>query len=220
MKKSSNIVVVSVAVGIVLGWMSFPDKNNDSTTDINIGDIKVNLEDLKSIEGLGFEIEGGFVQTSDPDIDTPKLKRKVSGLTENTQIRLDGVVDILKDDHLNVRQWIQIGGIWKIGENFEAAREAWEYALILSPSNQVAPVNLGNLYATDIKDFEKSEEWYLKAIEVSPTNRQAYTKLSELYFYQMKDTVKAIEIIDQGLGVLADDGTLHSFKNALESGGL
>lgn len=200
------LITLVILIGLVAGWWFVVDTNEGEG----------NGNGLEMIGDIGFDVEAGF-EIEDPGLPIPKLKRDVTGLTENTKDMLGLVRESLEEDHLQVDLWVQIGGLWKAGKNFEAAREAWEYAIALSPNNPVAPVNLGNLYVADIKNHARAEEWYLKAIEVAPTNVFAYTKLAELYLYQFDDRARAITTIESGLEILPGDDTLESFKSALEA---
>lgn len=181
----------------------------------------VGMKDIEIIEGLeGFEnIQIGFAPLKDPGTNVPDLNREVKNLTEASLARLDTLIENLEEDPLNINEWIEIGGFWKVGGAFEGASEAWQYALDLAPTNTVALVNLGNLYTSDIIDLDKAESWYMKAIEANPQYIPAYFKGAEMYLYGMKDRNKAIKFVEKGLETIPLDGSLQSLKEVLESGG-
>lgn len=172
-----------------------------------------------TFDGIG-GVEAEFVTIKDSGIEPPILKRNLTGLTKTSSDRLKLVITSIEENHLNPDDWIEIGGLWKVGGAFEAAGEAWEYALVLSPENIVSLINLGNLYANELNDLEQAESWYRKAIESEPTYIPVYFQMAEMYLYKIKNRNKAISIVEEGLKVLPNDEDLIELKEAIESGAL
>jgi len=100
--------------------------------------------------------------------------------------------------------WIQLGLYRKLIGDYEGAREAWEYAAKIRPTIGVAFHNLGNLYASELKDIEKAEQYYLKAIENEPVHIQWYVAAYEYYRFLAHDNAKARAILRKGIEINPD----------------
>ena len=78
--------------------------------------------------------------------------------------------------------WMQVGNHKKFFNNYEGARDAWEYAKLLVPEQQLAYLNLANLYAYYLKDFAKAEANYIAAVDRDFNNISgSYTALAAFY---------------------------------------
>ena len=78
---------------------------------------------------------------------------------------------------------------------FIKAEEAYRKAI--ENGDKLAYINLGNLYATDLKDYEKAEEAYRKAIEHG--DERAYLYLGLLYAVPLNDYEKAEEAFHKAI---------------------
>lgn len=83
--------------------------------------------------------------------------------------------------------WLQLGILKKTIGDFEGARDAWEYAGIIRPLNDVSFANLGELYWRYLHLYPQSEANLKIAIKNNPHNPGTYTTLSDLYFYSLKE---------------------------------
>jgi len=91
-------------------------------------------------------------------------------------------------------------GLEKKGINdYEGARDAWERAGVVSPTNFISFNNLGDLYAYYLKDNKKAEENFLTAIKNGPNQIYIYRSLYEFYRYVVKDDAKAKAILQRGI---------------------
>lgn len=111
----------------------------------------------------------------------------------------------LEKDLFNISDWIAVGIIKKFFNDFEGARDAWEYVTVLYPSDPLAFENLGNLYALYLHDNAKAEYNYKKAIENNPSEPSFYIALAD--FYKLFDTSKkdkVPEVIFSGLDRIKD----------------
>lgn len=78
--------------------------------------------------------------------------------------------------------WMQVGNHKKFFNNYEGARDAWEYAKLLVPAQQLSYLNLANLYAYYLKDFAKAEAHYFAATERDFNNISgSYTAFAAFY---------------------------------------
>lgn len=123
-------------------------------------------------------------------------------------------IDNLKKNPKDVDEWLSLGINRKIVEDFEGAKEAWEYAAYLSPKTAVIFSNLGDLYGYYLKDFSKAEMNFKKAISNDLTFPNYYIKTADFYREVEKDLSKAKAILIEGLSVIKDDMNL---KNALDN---
>jgi Tfp pilus assembly protein PilF len=114
--------------------------------------------------------------------------------------RIGENLEELKKDPQNINEWIMLGVNRKSISDYEGARDAWEYAKALNPTNIVPWNNLGDLYHFYLKDYVKSEENWKKTIALKPDYIQGYSGLIDLYRYSFK--VKLSEtpvILKQGI---------------------
>ena len=96
--------------------------------------------------------------------------------------------------------WLQLGLLKKNIGDYEGARDAWEYASIIRPINDISFANLGELYWRYLHLFLKSEANFKMAIKNNPHDPGTYASLSGLYFYSMTEkTDLADDILLQGL---------------------
>lgn len=119
----------------------------------------------------------------------------------------------LKNDPSLVDEWISLGINRKIAGDYQGAREAWEYAAILSPNDGVIFTDLSDLYGYYLRDNVKAEANYLKAIEKDPHFPNYYIRAANFYREVMGDLSKAKAILEKGLGAVPNDINL---KQALE----
>lgn len=96
--------------------------------------------------------------------------------------------------------WIQLGLLKKIIGDFEGARDAWEYASLISPKNSISFANLGELYWRYLHIYPQSEINFKASIENNPKDPGTYVSLSDLYFYSLKEKLNlADDVLLQGL---------------------
>ncbi|MEK9195341.1 MAG: tetratricopeptide repeat protein [Patescibacteria group bacterium] len=96
--------------------------------------------------------------------------------------------------------WIQLGLLKKTIGDFEGARDAWEYASLISPKNSVSFANLGELYWRYLHVYPQAEINFKVSIKNSPSDPGTYVSLSDLYFYSLKEKSNlADDILLQGI---------------------
>ncbi|HBH71248.1 MAG: hypothetical protein UU88_C0019G0007 [Parcubacteria group bacterium GW2011_GWC1_42_11] len=124
---------------------------------------------------------------------TPEIKKVVLDNLEKS-------IAAIKSNPKDIINWIDLGIQRKQIGDYEGARDAWEYAKAMEPSNIVPWNNLGDLYHFYLKDYKKSEENWKKTIALKPDYAQGYRGLYELYSYSMKEKASEIpEILNQGI---------------------
>ena len=98
--------------------------------------------------------------------------------------------------------WIQLGLLKKVIGDYEGARDAWEYAGVIRPQNDISFANLGELYWHYLHDFNRSESNFKTAIKNNPNDPGTYASLSDVYFYSLKSKANLAEdILFQGIAV-------------------
>lgn len=94
--------------------------------------------------------------------------------------------------------WLSIGLYRKMAGDYTKARDMWEYAKKLQPTDKQAYNNLGDLYQYYLKDSAQAELNWKKTVELDPKFIAGYRSLYDLYT-QNKQNDKAKAILDVGL---------------------
>ena len=101
--------------------------------------------------------------------------------------------------------WLDLAIQYKTIEDYEGAKEVWEYLDAAYPQDSIAAHNLGNLYHLFLKDYPKAEMYYREAIKRNPRQTLHYVGLHELYRYSYKqDTAAVVEVLEDGLSLMPD----------------
>lgn len=111
----------------------------------------------------------------------------------------------LAKNPLNINDWITVGVIKKFFNDYEGARDAWEYVVIVYPNDPLAFENLGNLYALYLGNLPKAEYNLKKAISLNSYEPSFYIALAD--FYKNLDKAnknKVPEIIVGGMSKIKD----------------
>jgi tetratricopeptide (TPR) repeat protein len=156
--------------------------------------------------GLGLMGAYFFFQFgSDPEIpDIPDLDRPVEiregivspDVAEETKERIAELSSQLEEDPDFFSGWIELGSLRKLIEDYEGAKEAWEYVTVIRPKSTIAFLNLGNLYAYHLEDSKKAEEYFLVAIDNNVERiLLPYISLHEIYRDIDGDSKKAKDIL-------------------------
>ena len=148
-----------------------------------------------------------FGELATPTIPVPKLDRPITfppSFTPDAQelmrFKIGELTSILQNNPSNFSAWLDLGIRRKQIEDFEGARQAWEYASALQPANNISYLNLGILYHYFLKDYAKAEKNFRTSIQNSPVYPQTYNELHDLYRYSYKqNTTAAIDILEEGL---------------------
>jgi len=118
---------------------------------------------------------------------------------------IDTLKTQLKGDPNSFQAWSDLANQYKILDDFEGAREIWEYLSIAAEGNTVSKINLANLYHYQLRDYEKSEAIFRDVIAMNGQIVEAYTGLHELYRYSFKTpTTLAIDVLKEGITAIPD----------------
>lgn len=138
--------------------------------------------------GIGFNAPETFIARQRKDLNTLAVALNANPISS-------GGVD----------NWIAVGVIKKSFNDYEGAKDAWEYAGILYPDNALSFTNLGNLYGFYLHDNEKAELNLKKAITNDPYQLSYYLGLAD--FYKEVDETKkhkVPEVILSGISMIQD----------------
>jgi len=103
-------------------------------------------------------------------------------IVEKQRTYLANLNTALQKNPYDFDSWMQVGIHKKFFNNYEGARDAWEYAKLLAPEQQLSYLNLANLYAYYLRDFAKAEVNYIAATERDFNNISgAYTAFATFY---------------------------------------
>lgn len=136
-----------------------------------------------------------------PDLDKPIIIK--SDLPQQSKDlateKIKSISSQLKENPDNFNLWLELGVYRKMIDDFESARDAWEYASAIRPLNSTSFNNLGDLYAYYLHDNKKAEENFLKALENGSNQISIYRNTYDFYRNVMKDNVKAKSILEEGI---------------------
>ncbi|MEK7628600.1 MAG: hypothetical protein AAB421_04275 [Patescibacteria group bacterium] len=141
------------------------------------------------------------------DIVAPKVPRKLvfpdymqKDARKKVTDNINKLADAIHANPEEVSSWLDLALQYKVIDDFEGARETWEYLVAAAPKNAVSIYNLGYLYHFSLKDFPKAEEYFKKAIEIDPVQELYYMALHELYRYSYKqNTTLAVDTLLAGI---------------------
>lgn len=159
------------------------------------------------------ELDSGFdIETIKPNLDrgiafgdsVPEVAR------ESMRKNYDAAVARLKTDPLRADDWFNLGIYYHAANDFEGAREVWEFLIKVVPTSAVPYDNLGKMYKFELKDFPKAESYFKQSITVNPNSTTPYFELFELYRYLYKTNTGAdIAIITEAQKMFPDNPDPH-----------
>lgn len=158
-----------------------------------------------------------------PQVSVPDLNKPVvitASLSEENQTfarsEIANLVAVLKKDSDAYNEWMSLALYRKMIGDYDGAREIWEYTAVIRPNEAVSFHNLGNLYATELRDNVKAESYFLKAIDRGTALGYVYYAAYEFYRYYKKDLPAAKKILDRGIAAL-DSETANEFRKIRDS---
>tara|TARA_B100001971_G_C18183784_1_gene534356 strand:- start:42 stop:860 length:819 start_codon:yes stop_codon:yes gene_type:complete len=203
------IIVVIIAIGA--GWFIYNDSSQSTETDFGDFISEYNAENNEmSEDNTAYNIEILPIDDIDePSVSLPELNRSLefpqdfpNDARDIVTAKIAKLNEELTSDPTLFDNWLALAIQRKLIEDYEGARDIWEYLNIISSGNSVSFHNLGDLYHFFLKDYPKAEENFRKAIENSPGQLSYYINLHELYKYSYKqDTNLAIEVLFDGLKI-------------------
>lgn len=172
------------------------------------------LEETEESDTKNKEEESNLSQVTIPipDLDRVIVIPETTHSSKKQEIidRIHTLVGLLKENTQSYNEWIDLGALRKSIEDYEGARQAWEYASAIRPKNSVSFGNLGVLYGYYLQNPTLAEKNYLKAIENDPKLPYLYMQTADFYLEVLKDTKKAKNILEKGLIEVPGDEALKA----------
>lgn len=233
-KKVLSVVVAIVGL-IVIIFLNFLFKKPTPTPSKSAVDVVVpSVVDEKKVEEV--QQKESYTPYVDNKITTPKYNGRPLGeirlgkgfeapqelISKHTK-ELAVLATALNKNPLGsggVADWIAVGVIKKFFNDYEGARDAWEYAGVLYPHNALSFANLGSLYGFYLNDKTKAEFNYGHSIQDDPYQPSYYLGLAD--FYSQVDTInksKVPEVILAGLQYIQDPNMLLYLANFYKNDG-
>ena len=193
----SDIAVVDEEIPIVIADDNSEKQDNiDKTDDIVVESGDTNNE-RKPIAGNVNAVAAIPV----PDLDRPVIFP--GGYSAEKAEEVAGQISILTDaikaDNDLFNEWLDLGMLRKSIEDYEGARQAWEYASAIRPGNSLSFVNLGMLYGYYLREPLKAEANLLHAIENEPRFLDFYARMTDFYIEVMNDKDKALGFLGRSI---------------------
>ncbi|MBU3926018.1 hypothetical protein KJ763_02530 [Patescibacteria group bacterium] len=136
-----------------------------------------------------------------PDLDRPITIK--ADLPQEAKVKviekIKSISSQLKENNDDFNLWLELGIYRKMIDDFEGARDVWEYAGYIRPLNSTSFNNLGDLYAYYLHDNKKAKENFLKAMENGSNQISIYRNAYDFYRNVMKDNIKAKGILEEGI---------------------
>ena len=158
------------------------------------------------------------IQVITPDYFKPIVFSSTVSAAMRAQLngRLKLVQAELDTNKLDIRAWVDLGTIHKMGGDYAAAAEYWEYVVSTYSGTGAPYYGLGDLYENFLHNTAKAEVNYKMAIEINPKNVDAYASLYTMYHYTLHDDAKAADIIEKGLKANPGNNYLLGLKAELD----
>lgn len=197
--KNIVLLVLLIAATVAVIFFVSKDKTGSKTGEFTINQISTSTE---------VKIGGSDAseKTTVKTIATPSLDRVVIASTLESDLRNQLTSQIketstaLKNNTGYFDGWIMLGSLRKMAGDYEGARDAWEYASAISPSNYVSFGNLGDLYQYYLKDYLRAEKNMLTVVKNKVDNIAGYRNLYNLYTQSYKEKInEAPKILLSGL---------------------
>ena len=227
MQNKTKLIFIISAIIIIIATLFLTDtiKINNKETLPDGNNIVASTTTEKTVGGVTYSGTGDFkieqiLVNENPLVKVPDLNRPLNFPVDmSPEVRaiiagkISKNIDNLKSKPDFFDEWISLGINRKMINDYEGAKEAWEYGAILSPKSAVVFSNLGDLYGYYLKDNAKAEKDFLKAIDNDSAFPNYYLRAADFYREVLGDFSKAKAILIKGLSVIQDESNL---KRALE----
>lgn len=184
------IIIILAAAGVFVYFNFFSNSEQNGAEEVQQGTQQQLEEPNYTIEEVSIDIA---------DI-APSLERNIQfgeSIPENVRAMLETqAVDLrnsLAEDVRRADAWFNLGIVYHTANDYEGAKEIWEFLIQVIPNSTTAYDNLAKLYHFSIPNFSKSEEYFNQSLSVDPENINAYLGLFELYRFSYKTETGAAE---------------------------
>lgn len=215
-------ILVVLAVVLITGYSIF-NKTSEEIVESPIEEIPENPIDLKD---------------QDPKEGTQEIQPKLSKYTGQkiSYLGNDPLIDELPKEAVDKRRkllsdlevslskdpndldgWMTVAFVKKFFNNYEGARDAWEFAKMVVPNNPLPYINLGTLYGYYFRDLEKAEGNFLAAVRFDFSNSVGALHSTALFYKDFGMKEKALELFRELLRINPDDEGVKEEIRRLES---
>jgi tetratricopeptide (TPR) repeat protein len=156
-----------------------------------------------ALQGNGFTIEQ--VPLGEAESGMPDLTRGVhfsgnipADVRTIIETRTAEIVARLKKDPTQGGDWFNLAIEYHQANDFDGAREVWEFLVGVLPDDTTSYDNLGKLYHFNLKEYPKAESYFKQSIALKPELITPYLELFDLYRYSYKqNTSAAVDIMTE-----------------------
>jgi tetratricopeptide (TPR) repeat protein len=193
--KQKYIVLVVAALILIAGGVWYVSRGPKGIS------IQLPAENATTTRGNGYTITQVPVDTIKATM--PNLDRGITfskNIPEATRVALQKSVkattDYLKKDPTVVADWLNLALYYFEGEDFDGAREVWEFTSQALPTDTTSLDNLGKMYHFNLHEYAKAEDYFKQSLAINPHVSTPYLELFDLYRYSYKtSTSAAIDIM-------------------------
>ncbi len=211
------ILIIVIATYIFLREREIINPSQETagaTTTINIGGVTLELPPGTNATVLPVENKPSVPA---PDTNRPMVFPESFSSPEakaNVTMKIAEERKNIAENPYDYDSWIGLGIYWKMIEDYEGARLAWEYAALIFPENPMAYSNLGFLYGYHIKNQIKAVENFEKALSFAGSQSFYYGQAFEYYRDVLKDKETARVVAEKGKVATGDT---ESFNKLIET---
>lgn len=205
---TKQIATIIIILGLAIGGvylLNSPEAQPEGTVDLGAGEAEI--EYGNGATSTVVVIPAGQVPKPIPSL-TRSFVPGAPFTQEEKKILLDKKEEYvvrLTENPGDINAWIQLGILRRYVMDYQGTREAWEYAIKLSPRAAVPHKNLADLAMYDLHDNALAEKEWKIALELDPKDIMVYRDLFTLYTIAYKEKAHlAPEILFQGLKVNPD----------------
>ncbi len=209
------VVIAALAAGVV-GWYTYQaaikPSSNQATDENGVSGpaSEPGTSSPPHTAGAGETQEtvagGTFLPEGIRPSDFPQLKRPISFsaiFSAEAQLimreKIEASISALEKDPRLFDEWMNLAILRKTVDDYEGARQIWEFLARTNPKQPGPYVNLASLYAFELKDPVRAELNFAHAIGIWPKEVVVYRNAYEFYRYVQKDDAKAKEILQKGI---------------------
>lgn len=162
---------------------------------------------IVGVEGSGnYTVEPAPLSGEDATNGLPSLRRPVvfssvfspEAQRIMTQKIAVSIAALEKDPRL-FDQWMQLAILRKTVDDYEGARQIWEFLKTTNPQQPGPYANLAALYTYELKNSVLAEQNFIQAIQKGPKEVSVYRNAYDFYRSVRKDDSKAKQMLQDGI---------------------
>ncbi|MFY9463105.1 MAG: hypothetical protein WAP52_02885 [Candidatus Sungiibacteriota bacterium] len=159
------------------------------------------------IKGTGdYTVEAVPLSAGNAPAGMPQLRRPVvfsSAFPPEAQRlmtqKIDASIGALEKDSRLFDEWMQLAMLRKTVDDYEGARQIWEFLKTTNPKQASPYANLAALYTYELKNPTLAEQNFAQAMQKGPKDISVYRNAYDFYRYVRKDDAKAKQTLQDGI---------------------